>query len=364
MEENPKGVQEVIFRIDVFSIIKIVLVLLLFAVLFILRDLLLVLIAAIVIAASIEPIINWFKRYKVGRLPAVVFIYFILAVILIATFYFLLVPVLNETSSLLTSLPTYISSTDLWTPLGDSTFLGSQQFMRDLSANFSVQDIVSQVQVIANNLSTGIFSTFSFVFGGALSFFLIIIFSFYLAVQENGIKNFLTAITPVGNKGYVLDLWKRAERKIGLWFQGQLLLVVIIAVLTYLGLTIIGIEHSLILAVIAGLFELIPLFGPILAAIPAIGIAFLTGGFAPALIVTAFYLIIQQFENQLIYPLVVKKVVGVPAIVVILALIVGGTLAGFLGILLSVPVAAILMELFTDMQKGVFDKKQTALKEK
>ena len=151
MEGNPKNVQEVVFRLDVYNVIKIILVVLLFAVLFVLRDLLLVLVAAVVIAAAIEPIVRWFKRYRIGRLPAVVIVYFVLAVILIAAFYFLLVPILNETSSLLSSLPSYISSTDLWTPLGDSTFLGSQQFMRDLSANFSVQDVVNQVQVLATN---------------------------------------------------------------------------------------------------------------------------------------------------------------------------------------------------------------------
>ena len=119
----------------------------------------------------------------------------------------------------------------------------------------------------------------------------------------------------------------------------------------------IGVEYALALAVLAGLFELIPLFGPILAAIPAIALAFLADGPTTALIVLAFYIVIQQFENQLIYPLVVKKVVGVPAIIVIVALIAGGTLAGFFGMLLSVPIAAILMELFTDMQKGVFARK-------
>ena len=97
-----------------------------------------------------------------------------------------------------------------------------------------------------------------------------------------------------------------------------------------------------------------------MAAIPAIAIAFLVGGIGPALIVAAFCVIVQQFENQLIYPLVVKKVVGVPAIIVILAFIAGGTLAGFLGILLSVPVAAIMMEFFKDVQRGTFGRKVTA----
>lgn len=360
MTKTPNPKQEVTFRLDVFNLIKVVLVLILFAVLFILRDLLLVLLAAVVIASAVEPMIRWFKRYKIGRIPSVVVIYVLLALLLVSAFYFLLIPLLNETSSLLSSLPNYISSADLWAPVGEGTFLGSQQFIRDLSTNFSVQDIVSQVQSITDNLTASIFSAFSYIFGGALSFFLIIVLSFYLAVQENGIKNFLTTVTPIDHRSYVLDLWKRAENKIGLWFQGQILLVVIIAVLTYLGLTLIGIEHSLLLAVLAGLFELIPLFGPILAAIPAVAIAFLAGGIGPALAVLAFYVIIQQFENQLIYPLVVKKVVGVPAIIVILALIAGGTLAGFLGVLLSVPVAAILMELFTDVQRGVFGKTKSA----
>jgi len=187
---------------------------------------------------------------------------------------------------------------------------------------------------------------------------LIIVLSFYLAVQENGIRNFLTTVTPFDNREYVLGLWTRAERKIGLWFQGQILLSIIIAILVYLGLTIIGVEHSLLLAVLAGLFELVPLFGPVLAAIPAVIIAFISGGgVTGALIVIAFYVVVQQFENQLIYPLVVNKVVGVPAIIVIIALIAGGTLAGFLGLLLSVPIAAILMEFFTDVQKGTFVKK-------
>jgi len=360
MAGDSQNSKEIVFRLDVFNIIKVVLVLLLFVVLFILRDLVLVLIAAVVIASAIEPMVRWFKKYKIGRLPSVVIIYIILAFLFIAAFYFLFVPLLNETSSLFSNLPSYLSSANLWTPLGENTFLGSQQFVRDLSANFSVQDVVNQVQIITSSLSAGIFSALSLVFGGALSFFLIIILSFYLAVQEDGIKNFLKTITPIDNRAYVLDLWSRAENKIGLWFQGQILLVVIIAVLTYLGLTLVGIEHSLLLAILAGLFEIIPLFGPILAAIPAIAIAFLTGGIGPALIVVAFYVIIQQFENQLIYPLVVKKVVGVPAIVVILAFIAGGTLVGFLGILLSVPVAAIMMELFKDVQQGTFGRKVTA----
>jgi len=100
------------------------------------------------------------------------------------------------------------------------------------------------------------------------------------------------------------------------------------------------------------LFEIIPVFGPILAAIPAVAISIVSGGIAPALLVIGLYVIIQQFENQLIYPLVVKKVIGVPPIVSILAIIIGGKLAGFMGVIISVPIAAALMEFLSDVEKS------------
>jgi len=100
---------------------------------------------------------------------------------------------------------------------------------------------------------------------------------------------------------------------------------------------------------------LIPIFGPIIAMIPAIAIAFTDGGLTSAVIILGFYLIIQQFENNLIYPLVVRKVVGVPPLLVILALLIGAKLAGFLGILLSVPIAAAFREYINDIE---FDKQR------
>ena len=133
--------------------------------------------------------------------------------------------------------------------------------------------------------------------------------------------------------------------------QGQLILAVIVGVLVFLGLTILGVKHALLLAVIAAVFEIIPVFGPILSAIPPIAASFADGGVTAALLVAGLFIIIQQFENHLIYPLVVKKIIGVPPIMVILAIIIGGKLAGFLGILLSVPIATVILEYFRDVER-------------
>ena len=187
-------------------------------------------------------------------------------------------------------------------------------------------------------------------FGGALSLILIIVISFYLSVQEHGIENFLKIVTPREYEGYILDLWARSRRKIGLWLQGQFLLGILVGVLVFLGLTILGVKYALLLAILTAIFEVIPVFGPVMAAIPAVGIAFLQKPVL-GLSVLVLYFIVQQFENHLIYPLVVRKTIGVPPLLVVLALVIGGTLGGFFGLLLSVPIAAVLVEVVNDIAR-------------
>ena len=122
-------------------------------------------------------------------------------------------------------------------------------------------------------------------------------------------------------------------------------------------------RSALLLALLAAIFEIIPIFGPILSAIPSTLIGLADGGLTLGLLIIGLYVIINQFENHLIYPLVVKKVVGIPPIIVILALIVGFQLAGVLGMLLSVPVSAVIVELLEDLQKTKISKIKSEHKE-
>jgi len=346
MNENQKS--EV--YITTGTIIRTILFLLLFYVLFLLLDLVLVVLTAVVIASSIEPATKWFMRYKVPRIPAVISIYGMLVVLVVGIFYFFIPPLLDDASQLAAILPEYIESFNVPGALQANLF-GAEKIVGDLSETISIKDLVSQARNTVSGLSGGVFEAVNLVFGGAFSFLLIMVISFYLAVQENGIGNFLKLVTPIKHQSYVIDLWKRSQVKIGRWFQGQLLLGLIIGILVYLGLTILQVPYAFLLAILAAMFELIPVFGPILAAIPAVILGFVSGGLALGFMTIGFYLIIQQFENHLIYPLVVRKVVGVPPLLVILALIIGGKLAGFLGIILSAPMAAALIEFTNDVAK-------------
>jgi len=304
--------------------------------------------ASIVLASAIEPGAQWFIARRVPRVLGVLVIYLFTALVLSGTFYFLFLPLLNETTSFLSDLPSTASQVSLWNPLQE----GGEGIAATFAPGLSIDDVVSKMQNIVVNLGGGGFlSAASAISGGVLSLLLIVVLSFYLAVQDDGVGKFLKIIVPIKQEAYIIDLWRRTRRKIGLWLQGQLLLGILVMVLVYLGLTLIGVQNALLLAVLAGLFELIPLFGPIIASIPAIAFGFVDGGVSLALVVAGLYVIVQQFENHLFYPLVVKKVVGVPPIISIIALVIGGKIAGFLGLILAVPVATVFMELLDDLEK-------------
>jgi predicted PurR-regulated permease PerM len=329
------------------TIVKTILLLVGAWLLWFLRDVVLIVLTSIVVASALEPAVATLRKWKIPRLVSVILIYLLLASFLFGIFYFFMPLVLDEFAAFLSSLPVYMAAID------------SSPFLQDYSAIFGLPggDTNSLMQEVRAGASlTGLFgnsfSAAASIFTGLFAFILVVVFSFYFTVAETGVDDFLRIIVPKKHQPYALDLWFRSRHKIGLWMQGQLILAVIIGVMVYLSLTILGVEHALLLAVFAAIFELIPVFGPTLAAVPAVLIGFADGGLTMGLLIIALYVIIQQFENHLIYPIVVTQVVGVPPLLVILGLIVGWNLAGFLGIVLSVPMAAVLQELVRDMNHG------------
>ncbi len=307
------------------------------------------LLASIIIASAVEPITLWARRHGLPRLPTVIGVYVITAVLLSGFFYFLLLPLIGEVASFIKTLTIYSNAV-----VNDSvltSMFASQNIFGGIDTPMLIGQFSNYLNAWSDFLSQGVISSLSVISGGVMSFILIIVLSFYLAVQEDGVGKFLKIISPLKHEPYVISLWRRSQRKIGLWMQGQIFLAVIVMALVYVGLLIIGVPHALLLAVLAGLFELIPLFGPILAAIPAVFIAYTSLGTSETLIVGALYLVIQQVENHVIYPLVVKKIIGIPPIISIIALVIGGELAGFLGLLISVPMAAVFMEFFADFEE-------------
>ena len=332
------------------TIVRFFMVAIVIAALYYLRDVLLVVVSAVVIASALEPLVRRMGKWHIHRVVAAVIIYLILAAIIALILVFFMPLLVNDTISFLTSVPRQISLEDIWSPI-QNFGINIGPSAGSAISTISLADLVGGLQSAITGTSAGAFKTASFIFGGVLSFFLIIVLSFYLVVQEDGVENFLKIITPSNKHEYVINLWGRARRKIGSWLQGQILLGVLIGILVYLVLTVVGIPHALVLAVLAGGFELIPIFGPVISSVPAILVAYTDRGTGTAVLLVVLYLIIYQFESQLFYPLVVKKIVGISPIIVIIALVVGAKLAGALGAIIAVPLAAALMEYVYDIEK-------------
>lgn len=338
------------------TIIKAILILAAAWLVYALRDIVLIVLTAVVIASAIEPGVASLVRRKIPRILAVLLIYVLLIGLIIGLFYFFLPFVVNDLSLFLASLPQYLESvtrSNTFNQYGQIIGLSGQSDF--ITGALSVLDVRTYFGDPLAAIAT--------VFGGIFSFILIIVFSFYFAVVDTGVDDFLRIVTPRKHQSYVIGLWRRSQHKIGLWMQGQLLLGAIMGVLTFLGLMIFGVPHAPVLAVFTGMAEVIPVFGVIFAGAAASAVGFAAGGLSLGLVVVALYLIASQFENHLIYPLVVTRVVGIPPLLVILAIIIGGQLAGFLGIILSVPIAATLRELARDYESGRLQAHAEAVEE-
>lgn len=339
-----KEEKQTVINISTGTFLRLILILGIIVFLFLVRDVIAIIIFSVVLASGVDPAARWFQKYKIPRVLAVIFVYLITFIILGTVFYLVIPPIFNELSDLAGSLPSYLKK-----PFQISTI---HQLLPELPESISqlLLGFAENARVFVEKLASGFFQATAIIFGGALSFVLIIVISFYLSVQERGIEKFLRVIVPLPQEDYIINLWQRTSNKIGAWLKGQLLLGVLVGIFVFIGLTILRVEYALTFALLAAVFELIPIFGPILSAIPAVGIAFLQSP-ALAVAVVILYFIIQQFENHLIYPLVVRKAIGIPPILVILALVIGGELGGFFGILLSIPIATVLVEILNDYEK-------------
>lgn len=317
-------------------------------VLYEIRDVIIALLFAVIFASALEPAVQWLKARGVPRILGTILLYLILAGLLFLMVYFV-VPILLD------SVDKFF---DGYADLQRTIFsqVRSSGFMPDTL--ISLKDLRTALNVPLNYVNAfggGVVHFISNAFGGLVSFILIAVLSFYLTAQERGIESFLRLVTPLAHEEYVIGLWNRAQAKLGRWFRAQILLGAIVGVCIFFGLSLLGVEQALLFALFAGVFEIIPVVGPILAAVPAVIAAFLVSP-ALGLSVVVLYIIVQQTESHIIVPVVMRRAVGLSPLVVVLALVVGVHLGGIFGLLLAVPVTAIIAEFVED-----WDKKKRAI---
>lgn len=318
-------------NISIASVLKIALVILGLWFLYIVRDAIFLLLISFILVTVIEPIVDRLGKWKIPRPLGILAVYIILFAIIGLFLSFFIPSVANELQELSQELP--IFEKKIIDSLGAvSNFFGLYNI------NFNVQAFLENLSNSLVSSSGKLFSTTVGVFSGLLSVIVVMSLTFYMSLNKDGIKKFFVSITPAKNQEYVSSLVERIKLKIGRWMQGQLVLMAIIFLLDYLVLSILDVPFALILALLGGLLEIVPYLGPTLATIPAVLIGFLISPLTGVL-VFIFYIAIQQAENHILTPQIMRRAVGLNPITVILALMVGGKLFGMVGIILAVPVA-------------------------
>ncbi len=333
------------------TIIRVVLIGLGVFLMWYLRDLVLVVLTAIVIASFMGSAVPHIQKLGFSRIFGIVFLYFISLLAFAAMFYLFAPLLVTEIYNFSTFISGYVPNISFFHYFQNDAFSGAKDVVSALGGNFSVASLLAVSKAFILNLSGGFFQIISVAFGSIFNFLMIILISFYLSVQEKGIENFLHLIVPEQYDDYVVDLWNRSSHKIALWVRGQMLLALVVAVLIYLLLSLFGIQYALLLSLIAGIMEMVP-YGILVALVPAFAFSYLSGGITDALVVTACYVIVHQFEIFLFSPLIIKKIVGLSPIVIILSVLIGFELGGFWGGVLSIPVGVVIMEFLSDVEKN------------
>jgi predicted PurR-regulated permease PerM len=305
-------------------------------------DILLYLFIAYIIMSAINPLVERFSVYRMPRWLATLVIFSLVVLVLSIFLTLSLTPFIVQTRTFLLEFPHYVEK-----------FL----VKFNLESLLNRQDVYGYLQGwlqgFSNEITTVPLNVLRYganIFGGFLDFITILVFTFYLVIERDFVHRTLVLFVPEKNKARIRSVMYKVEERLGAWLRGQLTLMFIIGVVTYIGLSLIGMPFALPLALIAGFLEIVPIIGPIISAIPAllVGIAISP---IQAITVLFLYILIQQLENSVVVPRVMKQAVGLDSLVVIIALMIGGRLAGPMGSLLSVPATAVLSILYHEWKR-------------
>lgn len=315
-------VDKIKLDVPVFTILKIIFVLFLLYIVYAVRDILVLLFIVFILVAALRPTVKKWEK-SIGK-PLSVLILFVITVLIIAGFISIVVPPLIEQTR---ALIDYI-------PEGTSRFVA-------LKAKFpSIERGITNIAQNLGNMSGNFISITTSIFGGIVSFFTVIILTFYILLDERFFSSFLLTMSSE-KRNDLLSVGQKITQKIGSWLNGQLLLGLAVGLIVFIGLSIIGLPYALTLGVVAGVLEFIPVIGPIISGVVAALIA-LTISPITAIIVVIFYIIVQQLENNLLVPKIMQKAVGLPPAIIIIAILLGSKLLGVIGALLAVPISGVI----------------------
>ena len=304
-----------------------------FYVIYLARDIAIWFFFALVISILLQPAVNFLRKAYIPKFVAIFLIYLSIFGFLGLLIYLTAPIFVYEIKQFSQSLPDYFERIS---PL-------LRQFGFDVAEGFS-----EITNILTGNLeksSKGVISALLTFFGGLASTVFILAIAFFLSLEEKGVERVLILLSPKKYEAYIMTLFRRAQNKVAGWFGARILACLFVGVASFIVFYIFGIKYAFILALLAGILNFVPYVGPWITSV--LLIVFVasssTSWFLVFYILSAF-LLIQLIENSLLTPVLMKKMIDLPPVLVLLALLVGSQIFGFLGTIFAVPVFGIVYE--------------------
>ncbi len=301
-------------------------------VLFLLREIIIWFCFALIISILVQPAIQLLERLRFPKIVAVTVVYLLILGILGLCIY-LVAPIfifeLNEFSK---NLPSYFEKIS---PLLKDVGVQAAQNFEDFTAL-----LLSGLK----QSSSGIFHAIAAFFGGVSSTLLIFALAFFISLEENGAQKVLALLAPHQYEDYALSLFERAQYKVSKWFGARIVSCLFVGAASFVTFYLLGVQYAFTLALISGVLNFVPYIGPTITLIVSVVFVGVSNSWLVALYVLVILLVIQEIENKALMPLLMKKFMDLPPVLVLLALLAGATLFGFLGAVFAVPVFGIIFE--------------------
>jgi predicted PurR-regulated permease PerM len=303
----------------------------------------------IILSLGLDPIVSFVsEKLKIRRLLAVIFL-FILLIILILLFFYLITPVfINEFTGFIKHL------NELFPKIpGISLFPENlQKIIKSAPENIDyIYNLVSQGLTIS--------STFINFLKNIVFILSTVVITLYLSAEKNGTRKMLEIIIPSSYEKTILKIFDNFQSKMKRWFLTQIALSLIIGLMVFIGLSIIGVKYSFLLGIIAGILEIVPIIGPVITAILAFLVA-ASESLKLGIFTVVLFMIIQQLENHLLIPILIGKGMKIHPVVVILSILVGGEIAGIVGVIIATPAAILIQEIINYIGERKIKNKEFA----
>jgi predicted PurR-regulated permease PerM len=282
-------------------------------------------IGAIVIASALAPIVSWLEQWM-PRAIAVIALYVALLGIVITAGWFIVPMLITQARQFTEQLPNLIAEGRAWIDRMDSA--GADQ-------------IVSAMQGWLDGAANTLVQLPMRLFSSVIEIILVIFMSAYWLISGPAIRRFTLSLFPPERRDKAARLLEAMAASMGGFVRATILDGIVIGIVVYIGLRIIGVDFPILLALLAGVGELIPVLGPVLASVPAVAVALLDSP-SKALIVIIFYFVLQQFESNVLLPNFMRSQADVPPLLSLFAVLAGAALGGLLGAIIALPVAGAL----------------------